>query len=58
MTSYKIVILGNSTVGKSTMLHYARYNKFVDKIESTIGCDFVAKVVTFDQDKHVKLLFF
>lgn len=52
----KVVVLGNSSVGKSTILHYAKHNRFVDQMESTIGCDFFAKVVTLDQDKQVKLL--
>ena len=56
MSSNKVVILGDATVGKSTILQYFNKNRFIDKIESTIGCDFFAKTVTIDKDKTIKLL--
>jgi small GTP-binding protein len=56
MYNSKVVVLGNSTVGKSTMLQYFKNNRFIDKMESTIGCDFFARIVTTDEGKDVKLL--
>ena len=56
MISNKIVVLGNSTVGKSSILHYFKNKIFINDIESTIGCDFFAKVVNVEKDKNVKLL--
>ena len=55
MKNNKIVVLGDSTVGKSSILHYFKNKLFITDIESTIGCDFFARNVTVE-DKTVKLL--
>jgi len=55
MNNNKIVVLGDSTVGKSSILHYFKNKLFMKDIETTIGCDFFARNVTFE-NKNVKLL--
>lgn len=60
MYKSKVVILGNSTVGKSSILTQFKLNQFNVEIDSTIGCEFFAKSVMIkgdnEQDKEVKLL--
>lgn len=55
MNNNKIVVLGDSTVGKSSILHYFKNKLFIKDIETTIGCDFFSRNVTVE-DKTVKLL--
>ena len=60
MYKSKVVVLGNSTVGKSSILTQFKLNQFDVEIDSTIGCEFFAKSVIIkgdnEQDKEVKLL--
>lgn len=51
----KVVVLGDSSVGKSSVLMYFKNKFFTDKMESTIGCDFFARNVTLE-DNTIKLL--
>lgn len=51
----KVVMLGDSTVGKSSILEYLKYNRFSNNLESTIGCEFYAKNITVN-DTNIKLL--
>ena len=37
---FKIVILGDSTIGKSSLLHRFTQNKFKSDCKTTIGVDF------------------
>ena len=39
----KLVILGDSSVGKSCILNRLKFNFFNENIESTVGCEFFAK---------------
>ena len=50
---FKIVILGDSTVGKSSLLHRFTQNKFKSDCKTTIGVDFNIKNVEVD-DKTIK----
>ena len=52
----KIVLLGDSTVGKSSILHRLKFGSFDNKIQSTIGCEFFAKSFNIENEKEVKLL--
>lgn len=45
---FKIVILGDSTVGKSSLLHRFTQNKFKSDCKTTIGVDFNIKNVEID----------
>lgn len=52
MFSYKIVLLGEEGVGKTSIAKRIKENKFSLNVESTIGCEFFAK-----QYGDYKLLF-
>jgi len=52
--NYKIVLLGASFVGKSTIIKQLMYNQFYEKTESTIGCSFFKKKLMVN-DKEVWL---
>ncbi|XP_066932887.1 uncharacterized protein [Clytia hemisphaerica] len=51
---YKIVLIGDSAVGKSCLLSRFTYNEFNSESKSTIGVDFATKSVIID-DKVVKV---
>ena len=51
---YKIVLVGDSAVGKSCLLSRFTYNEFNTESKSTIGVDFATKSVIID-DKVVKV---
>merc|ERR1711988_1405496 len=55
---YKVVMLGDSTVGKSSILYRLKFSSFSGKQESTIGCEFFAKPIPIAErpDQPVKLL--
>lgn len=55
MNNNKVVMLGDSTVGKSSILEYLKYKRFANNLESTIGCEFYAKSIIVN-DINVKLL--
>ena len=48
MNNYKVVLLGNSFVGKSSMTHRFVYNSFNRQTESTIGASFFKKKLIVD----------
>lgn len=51
-------MLGDSTVGKSSILYRLKFSSFSGKQESTIGCEFFAKPIPIPErpDQPVKLL--
>merc|ERR1712070_385650 len=55
---YKVVMLGDSTVGKSSILYRLKFSSFSGKQESTIGCEFFAKPIPIPErpEQPVKLL--
>merc|ERR1712159_388085 len=54
---YKVVMLGDSTVGKSSILYRLKFCAFSGKQESTIGCEFFAKPIPIpERQDPVKLL--
>ena len=50
---YKIVLIGDSGVGKSCLLSRFTYNEFHSESKSTIGVDFATKNMVID-GKNVK----
>ena len=52
--SFKIIIVGNSGVGKSCLLNQFIYHKWSDRSEPTIGVDYISKTISVN-DKPVKL---
>ena len=55
-TSIKIVIIGDSGVGKTNLLHRYTYQKFLENTKSTLGVDFVSMEKIIDNSK-VKIQF-
>jgi len=51
----KVVILGDSSVGKSSILYRLRHNEFKRMSDSTIGCEFIVHNVRSGEN-DVKLL--
>ena len=50
----KIIILGDSGVGKTALLHKYVMNKFIEEHKATIGADFLTKEIDVD-DKLITL---
>lgn len=53
--TYKIILVGNSTVGKTSILCRFTDNKFNIKGEMTIGVEFGCKYINIDDNTKVKL---
>ncbi|CUS21726.1 LAQU0S03e09318g1_1 [Lachancea quebecensis] len=47
----KVIILGDSGVGKTSLMHRYVNDKFSQQYKATIGADFLTKEVTMDGDK-------
>ena len=45
---FKYIIIGDPSVGKSNLLMKFAHNKFTDEYQATIGVEFGAKNITFD----------
>jgi small GTP-binding protein len=54
MNNYKVVLLGATFVGKTTITKQIMYNQFYEQSESTIGCSFFKKKMNIE-DKDVWL---
>eukprot|EP00794_Sanderia_malayensis_P006022 gene6022-6722_t len=51
---FKVVLIGDTAVGKSAIVHRFKHNIFIDRNASTIGVDFLIKSLMID-GKKVKL---
>ena len=52
---FKLIIIGNNNVGKSTIIK-AFNNEYIDqKYHSTIGIDFASKIIKISDETCVKL---
>merc|ERR1719419_1980030 len=51
----KIIILGDSGVGKTSILHKYVSNKFIEEHKATIGADFSTKEITIDDNRLITL---
>jgi small GTP-binding protein len=50
---YKICIVGESEVGKTTLLHRYLLRRFISDAERTIGSNFFVKYLKFPEIKHI-----
>lgn len=55
MESYKVLIVGPSAVGKTSVINRFVHNQFVLKYKMTIGVDFLTKTLEHQPSKFVKL---
>ncbi len=53
--SFKVIIIGPSAVGKTSLLNRFVHNKFALKYKLTIGVDFLTKSMEYQPSKFVKL---
>ena len=53
--SYKVLIIGDQGIGKTTLVHRYIYDTFKENKDSTIGLDFQEKVVQVSPDDKIKL---
>ncbi len=47
----KVVVIGNSGVGKTSILARCQGEEFEEKMKPTIGIDFVSRKVPFSEDR-------
>ena len=52
---FRVILLGDSTVGKSSLLKYFTEGKFDEGCEPTVGVDFFARLVEIKPGVRVKL---
>ena len=51
--TFRYIIVGDSGVGKTSILHRFEKNQFDSKVMSTIGIDYVRKNLQINQDNIV-----
>lgn len=54
---FRIIMLGDSTVGKSSLVRRYTENLFLDSISQTVGVDFYVHFLEVEQGVRVKLQF-
>ena len=52
---FRVILLGDSTVGKSSLLKYFTEGKFDEGCEPTVGVDFFARLIEIKPGLRVKL---
>lgn len=52
---FRLILIGDSTVGKSTLLKAFTDGKFQEICDPTVGVDFFARLVEVKKDVRVKL---
>ena len=53
---YKVIVIGDNNVGKTSLLNRYVNNRYVDNCKSTVGVDFLLKVVHYD-DSTLRMQF-
>jgi Ras-related protein Rab-6A len=52
---HKLVLLGDQSVGKSSILNKFVYNVFDEDPHPTVGIDFISKTVECDEGRRVRM---
>lgn len=55
INAYKVVLIGDSGVGKSSIIHNYLTKKFSPKYDTTIGTDFISKKIELDNNFSINL---
>jgi Ras-related protein Rab-11A len=53
---FKIVIIGNSGVGKSNIMHRFHQQTFSYQLQATIGVEFVTKKIEVEPNVFIKVI--
>jgi Ras-related protein Rab-39B len=52
---FRVILVGDSMVGKSSLLKYFTEGKFLDACDPTVGVDFFARLIEVKPGSRVKL---
>lgn len=52
---FRLILIGDSTVGKSSLLKYFTDGKFAEVSDPTVGVDFFARLIEVNDGKRIKL---
>jgi len=52
---FRLILIGDSTVGKSSLLRYFSDGKFAEISDPTVGVDFFSRLVTLKNGSRIKL---
>uniref|UniRef100_A0A0K0FE09 Ras-related protein Rab-14 (inferred by orthology to a human protein) n=1 Tax=Strongyloides venezuelensis TaxID=75913 RepID=A0A0K0FE09_STRVS len=52
---FRIILIGDSTVGKSSLLKYFSDGRFAEISDPTVGVDFYTRIVTLENGLRIKL---
>lgn len=52
---FRLILIGDSTVGKSCLLKYFTDGKFEEAVDPTVGVDFYARLVEVQPGVRIKL---
>ncbi|MFX1376298.1 MAG: Rab family GTPase [Promethearchaeota archaeon] len=55
MQTLKVIIIGPSAVGKTSLLNRFVHNEFILRYKMTIGVDFLTKIIEYQPSKSAKL---
>jgi len=53
--TFKVLVVGDIGTGKTSIVKRLKFNTFSDKLNSTVGVDFVMKEITWDDKTIVRL---
>ena len=54
--SFKVVLLGDTGVGKTSLAYRIKFNSFNSETDSTVGCEFFAYTYIFSDETKMKFL--
>jgi Ras-related protein Rab-39B len=52
---FRLIVIGDSTVGKSSLLRYFCDGKFCDDSDPTVGVDFYGRIIEIKPNVRIKL---
>ena len=55
LPTYKVLIIGDQGIGKTTLIHRYIYDTFLENVESTLGLDFQEKIVQVSPNDKIIL---